>query len=617
MREILPDLFLFEDSCNVYLIRRGRHAIAIDFGTGRVLESLNEIAVEQIDWILHTHHHQDQCVGDGAAVAQGTKLAVPEWEAHHFTEAELFWSKRSMFHMYNMHTNFQALRESVPVEVFLQDFTQFTWKDVTLGILPAPGHTQGQVAFLWKRDNGPVAFVGDMIRDDGRVETIYDLQLSYGNWEGMAQSVRALDYLRDFEPKTLYPSHGSPVEHPDEAIGMLSENMLNWQQFYGSAWGPRRDWRETRLDEVVPGVYHSAFSNASHWTLLSKSGKALFIDYGANHNVGLAPMFHLPGESDRFVPYSLKELRSLGMKSVDVVIPTHYHDDHTPGFAYLQRVEGTAIWCYDNMVDVFEMPAGEILGCTVPTALEVDRVLDDGETFQWEEFTLQIRHTPGHSIYHCSLFLERAGHKLAFTGDLTFMREERDADGRRKPAWNLIPLNRNRPGDHSLTADILLEYEPDIICPGHGGSFEVTRNDLLAWKESVAAIPKHFGKLVGERSVDRAVDFHWAQVYPYEQAIEAGVPFRAEIRIRSYLSAPAPLSVTARLPKGWEVLEPDRECEIEPGEVLKLCFTITPAERVPNGPSKVAYGFSVVLNGKPLGEACVGLGSYIRYPYHQ
>ena len=41
MRELLPDLFVYEDSCNVYIIRRGDRAIAIDFGTGGVLKGLN------------------------------------------------------------------------------------------------------------------------------------------------------------------------------------------------------------------------------------------------------------------------------------------------------------------------------------------------------------------------------------------------------------------------------------------------------------------------------------------------------------------------------------------------------------------------------------------------
>ncbi|MEW6755632.1 MAG: MBL fold metallo-hydrolase, partial [Candidatus Latescibacterota bacterium] len=106
MREILPDLFLCEDICNVYVIRRGSRAIAVDFGTGRVLEELGAIGVSGLDWILHTHHHRDQCEGDHRAVATGTRLAVPEWEAHYFQEAEHFWGRRSIFHLYVMRTNY-------------------------------------------------------------------------------------------------------------------------------------------------------------------------------------------------------------------------------------------------------------------------------------------------------------------------------------------------------------------------------------------------------------------------------------------------------------------------------------------------------------------------------
>ena len=120
MRELLPDFFQYDDSCNVYVIRRGDRAIAIDFGTGGVLKELSAIGVTGLDWIVHTHHHRDQCVGDHLAVAQGVKLAVPEWEAHYFLEAEHFWGRRNLFHLYNMRTNYFTLRESVPVAAFLQ-----------------------------------------------------------------------------------------------------------------------------------------------------------------------------------------------------------------------------------------------------------------------------------------------------------------------------------------------------------------------------------------------------------------------------------------------------------------------------------------------------------------
>jgi len=614
-REILPNLFLHDDSCNVYVIRRGDRAIAIDLGTGTILQELGGIGVSGLDWVLHTHHHRDQCEGDKLAVENGTKIAVPEWEAHYFLEAEHYWGRRSIFHLYNMRTNYFTLRESVPVARVLQDYTTFTWKDVTLEICPAPGHTQGSVAFVWDRSGQKVAFVGDLIRDDGQAETIYDLQMGYGGWEGMQQSIGAMSYLRTFDPSILLPSHGNPVLHPNEGMDRLRDAMVEWLSFYGMG-NPFPDITKAQLDEVIPNVYFSKFTNANHYAILSRSGKALFVDYGPNYSVGLVSGMLHADESNRFTPHSLPELRALGMKSVDVAMPSHLHDDHITGFYYLQRKEGTRIWCYENMKTQLEHPSWEVVGCTVPVPLKVDRAIADGEEVRWEEFTLVVRYTPGHAQHHNTIFLEHEGRRIAFTGDNIFNGGSRDEQGRLRTNWNLIPLNRNRPDDHLKTAERLLDFEPEIICPGHGGPFPVTREDLLFYRDRMKQIPGKFQALVGDRNVNRAMDYYWARVYPYEQAVEAGKPFSVKVRIRNYENESVNGTLTAALPDGWKAALPIQKVHIHAGGEAEVEFGIVPGERRLNAAAKVPFAFALELNGKPLGEVCHGVGNYLRYPYH-
>ena len=46
------------------------------------------------------------------------------------------------------------------------------------------------------------------------MESIYDLQVNYGGWEGMPQTVGALNYLRTFGPTVLFPIHQrQPLRH--------------------------------------------------------------------------------------------------------------------------------------------------------------------------------------------------------------------------------------------------------------------------------------------------------------------------------------------------------------------------------------------------------------------
>ena len=70
-------LYRFEDTCAVYVVRDGSSCVLIDFGSGKILDHLRELGISKVDWILHTHHHRDQCQGDHKAVERGIPIAVP------------------------------------------------------------------------------------------------------------------------------------------------------------------------------------------------------------------------------------------------------------------------------------------------------------------------------------------------------------------------------------------------------------------------------------------------------------------------------------------------------------------------------------------------------------
>ena len=58
---VTEDLFVWQDSCNVYLLHTGDHAVVIDPGTGRWVRSLGELGVCHVDAIVLTHTDRDQC----------------------------------------------------------------------------------------------------------------------------------------------------------------------------------------------------------------------------------------------------------------------------------------------------------------------------------------------------------------------------------------------------------------------------------------------------------------------------------------------------------------------------------------------------------------------------
>src|SRR5436190_10311488 len=55
-----PELYVWTDTCNVYVVKDGEDALLVDLGDGSVLEHLAEIGVQRVEWVLFTHHHREQ-----------------------------------------------------------------------------------------------------------------------------------------------------------------------------------------------------------------------------------------------------------------------------------------------------------------------------------------------------------------------------------------------------------------------------------------------------------------------------------------------------------------------------------------------------------------------------
>src|SRR5947209_6872354 len=119
----------FEDTCAVYVLTCGSRALLVDFGAGDVLPLLGEIGVEQVEWVLHTHHHRDQCQGD-RLLPEGVSIAVPAREADLFEGADRFWQSVSTDDIYDLTNHWQTVREPVDVAARLRDYEMFRWHDL-------------------------------------------------------------------------------------------------------------------------------------------------------------------------------------------------------------------------------------------------------------------------------------------------------------------------------------------------------------------------------------------------------------------------------------------------------------------------------------------------------
>jgi|TARA_B100001142_G_scaffold59923_2_gene58835 glyoxylase-like metal-dependent hydrolase (beta-lactamase superfamily II) len=134
--------------------------------------------------------------------------------------------------------------------------------------------------------------------------------------------------------------------------------------------------------------------------------------------------------------------------NIKQILVTHTHPDHSPGVRLLK--------------EKLDVPAYGMLTNSSKNqdqTFNPERILDDGEVFQEEEFTIEVVHTPGHASNHLCFILKEE--KLIFTGD-HIMNGSTVVIG--PPDGNM--------NQYIQSLEKLKEYDIEKIAPGHGELLE-------------------------------------------------------------------------------------------------------------------------------------------------
>jgi glyoxylase-like metal-dependent hydrolase (beta-lactamase superfamily II) len=596
-RKISDHLWMFEDTCAVYVVQDGANCVLIDFGSGKILDHLPQMGISKVDYILHTHHHRDQCQGDHLANARGIPVAVPAHEKHLFAEAENFWRNRRVFHLYYVRNDFHTLTRNVRVARTLADYSTFRWRQIDFFILPTPGHTLGSITLVATVDGRRTAFTGDLIYAPGKIHTLFDTQVNYGGAEGVDLGIYSLGRLGEQKPALLCPSHGEPMPDPAGAIAATASRLTDYYRFQtGNA-----PMAENKPYAVSPHFVAHYQTTSSFYAVISDSGKALFVDYGSASGVHFSNFERATAVTDRirFVEHSIDELRrNYGLKSVDVVMPSHMHDDHVNGFPHLIRHHGAKVWCYENMVDVFENPRGYNLGCILSEPFQVARSFRHGEKFRWEEFEFEVTHNPGHTEYQMALFGTIDGNRVAFTGDAFFDAGRKDGIMRH----NLIFRNHVENDSHLKSIRNLIEREPTMIAPGHGRPYAVNREMMLATEKNLRRQHQFFSDLLPEGRTNFGLDPSWVRLYPYQILAAPGETVRLQVHVQNYQPSPMKIEIALVAPAEWTI-EPDvLKFEVPANSTGRRWMGLAiPKSWAPRAP-RLAIAADVAADGRYLGQ---------------
>lgn len=586
--EVADGVACIRDTCNVYVIRSGRDAVVVDFGTGAILDHLEQLGVDRITDVLLTHHHRDQVQGLARAVAAGARVWAPPIELDLVASVDRHWQTRQVENDYDLRQDRFSLREPVAVAGVVAEYRRQEYGGIDVYALPTPGHTLGSVSYLVEIRGRRIAFTGDLLYAAGKVWSVAATQWTYSGVEGQAATMLSCWMLEDRSPDLLLPSHGAPIDDPPAALALTRtrlQELVN-TRLEGS-WNVER-WLRRPWVALSPHFLRNESSFAHSYALLSESGSALVVDWGYDLSVVVW------GQTDRTARRPLLESidvlrRDFGVERIDAVVTTHYHEDHVAGANLLREVTGAEVWAPENVAPILEDPARHDLPCLWFEPIPVDRRLPLGEPVRWRDYELTSWALPGHTLYAAALAFEVDGRRVVSYGDQQAVVPDRP-DG--PDILNYQYRNRFRLGDYEQSANLFRSLRPDLIVGGHWPPREVTEgylDQLLADGRRIDALHR---ELLPLEEADLGLEGFVARLAPYRSCVAAGGTVSLEVAIRNPHPRNEVALVSVAVPDGWSAAPRLREIALPCGGEATATFDVT-VGRAPTVRARVAADVSV------------------------
>lgn len=582
------ELTCVRDTCNVWVLRRGRDAVCIDFGTGTVLDRLDELGLDRVTDVLVTHFHRDCVEGLARATDAGARVWVPPVERELFTDASGHWARLQVANSYDLQQQALAPFENLEIAGTVDEYRTRSYGGIDVYTQPTPGHTMGSVTYVVELDGRRVAFSGDLLYTGGRLWSVAATQWSYTGVEGQASTLLSLRILAGHRPAVVYPAHGPAIEEPQAEIAETERRVAELMEL-------RRDeempfayarWLEAPWRLILPHLLVNTTSIASSYALLSDDGAALLIDWGYDLWTG----WQLGGERHQARP--LLEsigplLRDHGVDRVETIVTTHYHDDHVAGANLLRDVHGVEVWAPENVAPILESPERYDIPCLWFDPVPVDRVLRFGEPVRWHEHELRVHPLPGHTRYAAAIEVEVDGRRVLATGD----QQSHQAGGRLIPNYQY--RNRFSIDDYVATSELYERLAPDLLLTGHWSAHDVTEPQL----ERLAADGRRIAELHRELLPLPDAEGIFARVAPYRACVAPGGTLALEVELRSPLAQGAQAAVSLVVPAGWTVEPARATAELAPYGEATVSFSVTAGDR----PGRVPVPANVTIGELVLG----------------
>ncbi|MDC7234384.1 MAG: MBL fold metallo-hydrolase [Spirochaetales bacterium] len=592
--EIAPDIFMFTDSVNSYVLRSGKSAILIETGRGEVKEHLYKLGIKKIDWILHTHPHRDLSQGDDLFLEEGTRIAVPEGTAGYYRNAEELWHNRPSYFPVEYKEGYFLPLRNIPVHRELKSGEEFQWKGFTLKVKRTLGHSDMHVSYILEHEGRKLGFTGDIIHSPGRVWELESLQETYESFglgisngkTRVSRLLKSLQILRMQKLDLILPAHGEPFGDCNNAISLLEKNLMEMistatdASFFGDA-------EEVDIPEI------SVYQTVASQYLIEKDGYAFLYDAGFND-------YTTPtGEKKDFIAYLKNREADGSLKGIDYISPSHFHCDHNSLTNGLAAHFNSQVILHESMKEVTEEPHRFFLPCLYMYSIPVDRTMTEGESIEWRGYTMTFYHFPGQTWWHQAMLLDTGEYTVLFVGDsLDDFDHIRALD-----PWNYTPVSDTEGAIQCIR--ILEETRPDYIATGHSGLKPWNPVYTETMLQNTLRRNRALEALIGQEEVNFGNDMQWVRMDSFRNVAGRGETLELKVVVRNHHAFEAPAEISLVTKEGWTVEPMNSEGAIPGKSEGEFLFRVTVPQDAPE--SRHMIGIDASLNGRAYGEIGMGI----------
>jgi glyoxylase-like metal-dependent hydrolase (beta-lactamase superfamily II) len=473
--ELLPGLFRFEDTCNVYVLRDGDGALAVDFGGGKWLQHLPKLGVTRLERVLLTHAHDDQVAGLAARTDWPLAIHAPVGEDKYLDPARAGDYAGPPWYEIGCPENYLPPRQRVAgVTYDLAAFTNFLWRGRKVSVIHTPGHGPNACSFVVEHEGKQVVFCGDAAHAGATVWQPFHLEWDHWTGTGALAAWEGVVRLAGLAAGLLCPAHGPVIcEQPRQVLRTLARRLMRLYEAKGqiSPGVPDHFPAPRRLMDggALPYLPHLYQFGANGYLLVSETGAGLVVDP------------HLPD-----LPALEALLAELGGVRPTAMAVSHYHYDHCDAIPALRERYGAEAWLHPWIAGILQRPERAFRPWLHDYPITADHRWPEVGEWDWEEYRFRVAPWPGQTWWHCVFMAEVDGRRVLFGGD-SFVPTSR---------WNgtggFCAYNHSRFGDGFVpSAELALDWRPEIVAGGHGNYYAFRPSKfrkIIRWARRAEAV---------------------------------------------------------------------------------------------------------------------------------